>query len=805
MFQSPTWLWLLLPIAAVAALLGVKRPRSLPSLLLRLAATALIVVGIAGLRLGGGRPRAALLIDASLSAGHADTIVRRAGRLHSLLSRRHEVHTLLFADWAHPWQPDDPMPHLLDRSRTRLAPALALSASADCLVIAGDLRTFPRTAQPVPYLAKPVYLLPLGPENDARTEALRVPTWTSAGGSVPVLVTVRSNSDADVVVRVSLGESETMQERKLLTGVPETLHFILPASGGKAAYGKAIIETANDEVAANNAWHFAIWQRESTEILAVGARRGALAAVLNAVTDKVRLLSPEEAQAMISGGGDVPGVLVLEDVNPDQTPRLLSLLTTLVGDGGVGVLFLGGEHSFGAGGIRPSHDVSKIIPAGLVPPGGKGIKVVVVLDCSGSMARPAAGFPSKLAAVRRALLEGLSVLSERDQSAVIAFNQQAWTALEPTAYQPGTLQEAMSRLEAGGGTDISAGIMKAAPITKSSDERTVLFLVSDGDPDRGEEGKADALRAASSLKRPALRIVVIGTAENQDEKFLHSLAESLGGKAYLKASAGDLRAILIKEISNIKAEFISYKPETPRAFQGHPLVQAGDLTPVPIRNRLSVRNGASTILVCGEENAPEPFAALMDYGAGRTALIATSSYQSDWLGRGQAAGLLKSTLSWLARDKILFASVKYAEGKVVFRLEGRTTGTLPDVLKATLRPLSSSLKPMPVELLRVEQRLYQGRLGQLEPGLYSLSAEIGNQEVLGLVSLPFQEEYLQTGPDWPAIRKMESEGRLKVIKENELSGRLAKGGSGPSPWPFVLALSLFLLDLYFRRRPRPTG
>lgn len=798
MFQSPVWLWLLLPLAAACGWLAATRRARW--LMARGAALALVLVGLAGPLWRPAKPHAALLVDASLSAGSEDAILDEASALHSALARGHEVASSLFAGSVHPWAPGEPFPRLLERGSTRYDRALAAAGAADCIVLATDMRPVPGGG--LPAVGVPVFVVPFGPAHDVRIQGVQAPAAAAAGSRVSVLATVVSNGDALVRVRAALGAGEAQQERNMLAGVPETFRFVLPATGASVAYGKVTVETAGDSISANNYWPFAIWLTAPPRVLAASSQPEALGGMLAAIAPDTEVLGIEEMEKRL---GELPAVLVLEDVNPEAAPRLWPLLPALVADGGAGVLFLGGERAFGAGDIEPSDATCRMIPANLLPPGGKGIHVIVILDCSGSMARAASGEVSKLEAVRRALLEGVSILGGRDSMAVAAFNQSAWTALPPGRYDAAAFLAALGRLEAGGGTDISAGLLEGARLLNAAAGPAVVLLVSDGDPDRGEHGKRDALSAASALERPGVLALVAGTGENQDEGFLRALAAEMAGEVHVRVSATDLSRLLKRAIAGAKAEFIAYGREAPRQFQGHPMVSApATLPPVTARNRLSVKDGAWTLLVCGQADAPEPLAALMEFGAGRTALLAVSSYQSPWLVDENAQELLKNMLAWLAYRNTLEAAATLVGGRLTVCIEGPPTAAWPDTLEAGLWPVQeTAAEPVAVRLRRIERNLYAGEVAALPAGLYRINAHLAAGELSAFVSHPFAQEYTATGPDWAALGRLEAEGRIRLLDAEALMGRLLQGAGGPSRLPYALAALCLLLDLYLRTRRRP--
>lgn len=159
------------------------------------------------------------------------------------------------------------------------------------------------------------------------------------------------------------------------------------------------------------------------------------------------------------------------------------------------------------------------------------IEIALVFDVSGSMR----GAP--LHDVKTAAHGLLDQLDERDRVALVSYNAHAWTVAELTrvdATNRSSLKEAVSGLEADGGTNIHAGWMRGknalAEASTASTRRVVLL--SDG---HANEGITDIDRLASFTgvaMESGVVTTTLGVGLQYNEDLMQSMARRGGGNYY---------------------------------------------------------------------------------------------------------------------------------------------------------------------------------------------------------------------------------------------------------------------------------
>ena len=161
---------------------------------------------------------------------------------------------------------------------------------------------------------------------------------------------------------------------------------------------------------------------------------------------------------------------------------------------------------------------------------GVGYHFAFVVDTSGSM------YGDRLARAKEALINFADTLTEEDTKCLIAFEQIA-TMVSPTWDTIEQFKEAVSNLQAGGGTSVSSGLSKAVDslCMMGSDKQKIIILLCDGDVNN-----CDSLVnycAENDIKIYAVNIV------SGDNAALIKMAEATGGKYYIATTEDELSSI----------------------------------------------------------------------------------------------------------------------------------------------------------------------------------------------------------------------------------------------------------------------
>jgi Ca-activated chloride channel homolog len=156
------------------------------------------------------------------------------------------------------------------------------------------------------------------------------------------------------------------------------------------------------------------------------------------------------------------------------------------------------------------------------------LSAILVLDVSGSMQ----GEP--IAQVRRSAERLAEILAEDDALGVVAFesNARQVSALCRVGEGRGSLKRAVGALVAGGNTNLSGGMSLAALMfpPRAEDERQILLVMSDGQPNVGSTTRAALSQEAALIKGRGVAISSLGFGSSHNEDILVGVAEAGGGR-----------------------------------------------------------------------------------------------------------------------------------------------------------------------------------------------------------------------------------------------------------------------------------
>ncbi len=697
-------------------------------------------------------------------------------------------------------------------------------------------------------VAVDVVPLEVGAANDTMIEALRVPTRARRGQSVDAKLVLRARQPVEGRIRfeidgepVDLDPASPSDARAVrLDAGPNvvTIPVALPRSG--VVRMKAIFEPlrpAEDAISENNVASAITFVSGEGRVLIVdesGAESRAVAQALRESRLDVTVAGPEVLNdASVAGSYDA---IVLANVprwSLDQTAD--HAIETAVHDFGVGLLMLGGDHSFGAGGWTDSQ-TAKALPVEMNPPQERQLPrgaLALIIDCSGSMSSPVSGTAmDQQECANEAAIMGIRSLTPSDQVTVIAFSSESQVVVPLTNVdQPDAIARRIRTIKPTGGTNLFPALDLAAEQLDKS-QRSVKHIVvltdgvTQGDPDVG-------LRMVEQLARRGVSLSTVAIGDMANDPLLTQMAKAGGGRCYpVKAqnSQVTLPQIFIKEATLLNRSLLAEGAFTPSiagaAPPGVPVAQpapplAGYVITAP-------RGGlAQNALVIKNDSGTDPLFAWWNYGVGRGAAFTgdlSSRWGPAWIRWSGFQPWCAGLVRWLLRqsaplDTMLTTQLEGDEAVVELAVQDNPAAGVGGAA-ATAKVLRPDGTVATLPLRQKAPGRWSAKFTTDAAGAYLVSAALqqgADQRpvfVQAAVNVSYPREFRFQREDLGRLERIAAASGGRVLKLGDPAVRLYEpSGTLPAEslrqlWDMLLAVAtaLFVVDvaarrLVFERRP----
>jgi uncharacterized membrane protein len=335
------------------------------------------------------------------------------------------------------------------------------------------------------------------------------------------------------------------------------------------------------------------------------------------------------------------------DVTDDQ----MKMIQVLVRDFGRGFMMVGGEKSFGPGGYFDT-PIEEILPVDMdfrrkkITPS---TLVVCLIDKSGSMGETVGGV-SKVAMAKEACKAVVKLQTDRDYVGVMGFDSVGQWVVEPTTgmNKEATLN-AISAMQAGGGTDLYPSLKAAWEASKKVPAQVKHFIVFTD----GLVAPAPFEELTKQMMEDNITVSTVAFGTDADAPFLQQLAKMGGGNAYTANSLHDLPKIFTREVFMANKATLTEEPFQAVLAENHPLVASIAWSSSPMLYgyvATSAKDEAEVPLVTHKD---DPLLAIWRYGLGKSVAFtsdAKNRWARDWLGWGGYEQFWSGVARWLRSD-----------------------------------------------------------------------------------------------------------------------------------------------------------
>ena len=657
-------------------------------------------------------------------------------------------------------------------------------------------------------------VVPFGsaPAPEVMVEDVSMPAAVSVGERLPVTITLRATAESHGELRVRAnGTLLLARELSLRPGRTHIDLETLTTEPGLLRVEAAIDATPDTEQGNNRAFALA-FVHGPPSILYVGDPPGPLGATLSAQGLSVRRIRPSGLPASVMGFQGIAAV-VLDDVPASLlAPRQMAALRDYVRMAGGGLVAIGGSRSFGIGGYAGTL-LEEVLPVGmdvrhrLVIPS---MAIVLVIDASGSMSGLGAEI-SPIDLAKETAQSAIDLLDERDLVGVVAFDQSPHWLVKPTpASQRAHIMDAVSRIRAGGGTNMYPALATAQDALHQVEAKVKHAIVlSDGMTDPG-----DFRRLVTGMAEERITVSTVAIGRDLDLEIMRHIAVWGRGRSYVARDSYRIPQIITAEAMLATRATVIEERFIPRVV-GVPEV-LGDLGPIPpLLGYLatSPKPAAEVPIVSHQQ---DPILATWTYGLGRAAAITTDArnrWTSEWTRWPRAARFWSQVVRWVMSRETgpLDMHVRVESDHVRIVLDARSTDGSP-VVSWTAQAITTGDQG---EISRVS-------LSQTRPGWYeavtplppagaymvTIVAEDGGRPA-GRGSLPlavsYSPELRQIGLNRVLISHLVEavDARVITTPAEALAPPGAPRRQHQPVWPLLagMAVSGFVVELAVRRIP----
>ncbi|MDY7110581.1 MAG: VWA domain-containing protein, partial [Planctomycetota bacterium] len=515
-------------------------------------------------------------------------------------------------------------------------------------------------------------------------------------------------------------------------------------------------------------------------------------------------------------------LIILDNVPAHElTPEAHALLARYVNDLGGGLIVLGGENSFGAGGWNGTA-LEKILPLELDPPREMRLPqaaLVLVLDRSGSMNMHVAGARATQQQVANEAA-ALAIESLRAESlvGVVVFNEFAreYVSLQRND-DPAAIARKVRGITAGGGTDIGPALRKARTMLNAVEaERKRVVCLSDG---QSPTGGLDAI--VRGMVADNIKLTTIAVGDRADQETMMRLAEIGRGEFYPVINPKALPQVLVDSVQIINKPLIKEVPFVPVVRPTGASLTIG-MREAPQLDGLVVtapRDDPRAVIEMSHPDG-EPLLARWQAGLGRVAAFTSDlggTWSQSWIDWPVAARFFTQLVRTTARPAVsheaeLITNIRDGRLQITLEAADPEEGFL-DYLQVEGTVYTPHGEPMPVRLPQTAPGRYETSIPARDTGNYivALNPRRGSRQlapVIGGASRTTGEEFRRYRSNLALLDRIVelTEGRRLSLAEPRAVDLFDRSGMPPSvsllpAWRNVLwaGLVLLLLDIAARR------
>jgi uncharacterized membrane protein/Mg-chelatase subunit ChlD len=671
-----------------------------------------------------------------------------------------------------------------------------------------------------------------GPQGEAEVliSALESPAVVRQGQDYEVRVLVESSVVNNATLRV-FGDGVLIYTHDVILQAG-TNRFLVPVKAGETGFRRfsaRILPDVDTRLQNNEAGTFTVVFGPPSVLVVEGQPGEAenLQRALEAAEMQVTRIAPEALPASLPELAAFESVVLVNVSAEALPPGVMEVLQVYVRDLGRGLLMVGGEETFGAGGYLRT-PLEATLPVDMdvrTTEQTPNTAVVLAVDKSGSMGRCHCDDPDlnqtydrlevgqpKVDIAKAAILSASSALGREDYLGVVAFDAAPkWSIDVQKLLDAVSVEQSIGAITADGQTNLEAGVREAYSSLENVEARVKhVILMTDGWVRGG-----DVIALAREMREKGITLSVVAAGEGSAE-FLELLALSGGGRYYPAEDIFKVPEFFLKETVKTVGRYINETPFYPLPDEGgHPILRGLDAATLPALLGYNGTTPKTTARVPLSTPAGDPLLATWQYGLGKAAVWTSDlkgQWAVDWVGWEGFSRFTSQLVAWtLPTPQVegVEATASFHEGEAQLQVNAIDQADQPrNFLEVEAALIAPDLDSTPVTLDQVGPGRYEASVPLNQTGAYlaqvtvSEGGQVIGQQTIGL-AVPYSAEYKTSGTDIALLSRL-----AELTGGGQLNGPLdaflfnlpsaARAREIWAPLLLIVAL-LFPLDIAIRR------
>ena len=542
---------------------------------------------------------------------------------------------------------------------------------------------------------------------------------------------------------------------------------------------------------------------------------------------KTEVRTPLDAPVGLQALGVYEGIVLVNTPASEFSLAQQEELKSYVHDLGGGLVMVGGDESFGAGGWIGS-PVAEALPIRLDPPQKRQMPRGALMLVMHSCEMPQGNYWG-----RRCAEAAIDVLAAKDLAGIVEYSWNGGDGVVHPLSEVGdksAIRRAANSMSYGDAPTFVTMLDQCyAQMSRVSAGQKHIIIISDGDP----QSPTDEMLAKFVAAKISISTVAVfphSGPGSPDLLRMKRIADRTGGVYHSITTSGQLNTIpqiFMKEAQTVKRSLLwEGEPFSPKLDLGGTEAMKGIGLPLPPITGYVVtadREGLAQVILRGQEN--DPLLAVWQHGLGRVVAYtsdATSRWGNSWLAWPQYKAFWEQHVRWAMRP------AANPNLRVVTADEGDRTritvealdddGARMNFLRWNAAAVAPDGKSLPFDLRQVGPGRYEALVPSSLPGSYTINmgyqqttegGQVQRGAVQAAITKPFADEYRALRDNAPLLEQVAklTGGRVfATFKEAQDKGLWSRDGL-TMPVAFrpiwlataLTAIGLFLLDVAIRR------